>query len=347
MPPRKRRFEALEDRRLLTAIVGPALMSPIPAALAAEASAPPGAATPATTPSAAENSDVAESDGDSSENYVEDAPAETASSAGAAAATSSSDAAGYVPSSSYYPSSSYDQGSYNDYATGSTYSSKTPPVSHSSLQPATVTPILQPSGADSGKIQANASPSDSAPINLPSAGAVPSASSSPPVARSLNSDLARGGLDPVEALSAPIASGSIDMNAALWAPIAWEGDWARLTSRGNLDEPAGAVDGEMARAMDNHSPSLVIGSVGVNLAALEAGIDAVFDRLERLGDELTASPGAVRFSQWLVVATGACAAFEYAYARYREGGPWQTSGEWPILVAPRLRRRWFHLRRKT
>jgi hypothetical protein len=82
----------------------------------------------------------------------------------------------------------------------------------------------------------------------------------------------------------------------------------------------------------------------VNFDAIERGVDEVFDRLERLGSELAEGVGATRFAEWLVIAGGACAAFEYARARYREGGLWQMAAGSSIPYEPRLRRRWFRPR---
>jgi hypothetical protein len=108
---------------------------------------------------------------------------------------------------------------------------------------------------------------------------------------------------------------------------------------------------ELAASVDRVSPTAemqarepITGSFGVNFASIERGIDEVFDRIERLGDELAEGGGATRFAEWLVIAGGACAAFEYARARYREGGLWQMGSGGPIPYEPKLRRHWFRPR---
>lgn len=356
MPLRKRRFEALEDRRLLT--VGAPLVSSVPAAVSTDNPSPSSTAD-AAAPSTADNSGTAESDGDSSDNYDESSPTAAIPSAAAQSSTSASDVGSapstYAPS-TYYRSTTDGQDAYNEYANGSYYSAKISPVLYAPTQPTTVTPVLQAAVPDPANAQVKASPADTFNFNLAAAGAGPSgaglgaaAPTSPPVVRTPVSDLARGGLESTDALSDPIASGAIGTNAALAAPIALAstaGDWIPLPSYA-ADEPVSADADKVASVVDNRTPALLIGPMGVNLAALEAGIDAVFDRLERLGEDFTSSPGAVRFSQWLVVATGACAAFEYARARYREGGPWQAPAPWPIPLEPRLRRRWLRFRRNA
>jgi hypothetical protein len=110
--------------------------------------------------------------------------------------------------------------------------------------------------------------------------------------------------------------------------------------------------GEELLAHDEATPteiragSPITGPTAINFAAIEQGIDNVFDRIERLGDDLVGRAGATRFAEWLVIAGGACAAFEYVRVRFREGTQWQAASHWsvpyePHPYEPRLRRRWF------
>lgn len=128
------------------------------------------------------------------------------------------------------------------------------------------------------------------------------------------------------------------------APVAQSdspGDWHKLSGR------TAAVAEWLARAepllpvAEAAVRSLLIGSVGAQPSTLEDGIDAVFERFDGRGIGLTDHAKVSRIGQWLVLAGGACAAFEYARARYREYGGWQAASAWPVLYEPRLRRRWF------
>jgi hypothetical protein len=130
--------------------------------------------------------------------------------------------------------------------------------------------------------------------------------------------------------------------AELTAPVALAGSGADFN---RPPHEASQIEELLARADRVAPPAQVgtgqpiIGSSSINFAAIEQGIDEVFERIERLGDELAGQAGATRVAEWLVMAGGACAAFEYARIRLREGGPWQAVGSGPVAYEPRLGRR--------
>ena len=118
-------------------------------------------------------------------------------------------------------------------------------------------------------------------------------------------------------------------------------DFHLPTQRAEQVEELLARAEEAAPAAELRTGSPIAGSAAINFAAIEEGIDDVFDRIERLGDDLVGRAGATRFAEWMVIAGGACAAFEYARIRFREGTQWQTASHWAVPYEPQLRRRWF------
>lgn len=330
MPKRKRRFEALEDRRLLAAWVGSSTPTTATNTSSAE-TAPVNAAS--TTPSRSTSTSAADqsgsqSDGSTSDNYTE---------YGSAASNASSDAASY---SSNYASSAYGNDPSNEYT--ATDSSKTPASSHTPAQP-TVTSSLQPVVSDPTSTLVKASSVDAPTFSTSALIPAPSAAVSPPVARS------SGDLVGMDEESAATPADALTANAAAEADVVAPIALASPAVEFNRISVAAATDGESPRA-DQVAPVIdfgagepITGWSPINFNAIEKGVDDVFDRLERLGNELE-GVGATRFAEWLVIAGGACAAFEYARARYREGGPWQARIGWPIPCEPRLRRRWLGFR---
>jgi hypothetical protein len=122
-------------------------------------------------------------------------------------------------------------------------------------------------------------------------------------------------------------------------------DFDRLTERASQIDGLLARAGHVAPVVEAGIGEPIGGSSSINFAAIEQGIDEVFQRLEWLGDGLAGRAGATRFAEWLVIAGGACAAFEYARIRFREAGPWQAASAWPVPCEPRLPRRWLQGRR--
>ena len=336
MPHRKRRFEPLEDRRLLAALVGPSLPTAPAGSSAAEtgpiAPASTGAASPTPAGSIASTGQSGSGpDGESSDNYAEYAPAASSQAASPSSGTSSPSSA---YSNLYYPSASYDNSYSTEYAPSYADASKTPATSHSGTQPTALTPTLQPVAVSSLSGSQGLLPPTTSPGPAPAA--------SPPAARSSGELVGLEG-EPAAASGEPLEAQSLNAQQ-LVAPVALAqapSEWNRLTARAAALEELVVQAGEVAPTAALVARELMVGHAGMNLAALEQGVDDVFDRLDRLGDELADGAGATRLAQWLVLAGGACAAFEYARARYREGGPWQVASGWPIPYEPRLRRRWF------
>jgi hypothetical protein len=344
MPRPKRRFEALEDRRLLAAWGSPST----PASSAAEvgpistANASPAGSTAASSASNASSSSA--TDTTAYDNYSDYAPAVSSPGGG------SSNGYSYAsPSSSYYNTSSNDKTNANEYAASNEYtsnyndSSKTSPTSHATnlTTPVALTAPATTSGA--ADVQLNASSAGSFALLATPGGQGPSAATSPPAARTAFAPLVAIEGEPGVTWSEAVASPNSLTESELEPPVALA-SYEKGINPHNVRQPAAE---ELVAQAEYAHPPVEFGSgpiaelSGINLAAIERGIDEVFDRIERLGDEWAGEVGATRFAEWLVIAGGACAAFEYVRARYREVGPWQAVGGWPIFREPRLRRRWF------
>lgn len=349
MPRRKRRFESLEDRRLLAAWASPStpVGSAADVAPVSAGDANPAASTAAPSASGANgNTDGGSAAQTSSyDNYSEYAPAASSQ------ADSSSNGYSYAsPSSSYNVASSNDSTSASEYAASNEYtnnyndSSKTSPTAHATnvSTPLTLTAPASTSGA--ADVQINSSSAGPFALLAPPAGQGPSAATSPPAARTASAALVAIEGESAVVSGEPVASPSSLSESELAPPIALA-SYEKALKPVEVSQPTGE---EFVAQSERARPSVEFGSrgpiaelSGINLAAIERGIDEVFDRIERLGDDWAGEVGATRFAEWLVIAGGACAAFEYVRARFREVGPWQAVGGWPILREPRLRRRWF------
>lgn len=347
MSPRKRRFETLEDRRLLSVLIGaPASSSSAPATAAEIAPS-----TPPVTSSSADstsNDSTSSSDGDATDNPAEYASA-TPTTGNAANDMSSSTS----PGDAYAPKA-YDNSYASTYATNTSYSyanySKSPasssPLSPSSNQPTSTVPTLPAANPSVNPGTAT----DSFAVLLPNSGAAPAASGSPPAARSPSSESLHVEQETFPSVAEPVAMPTTDGADMLMAPVAQSdspSDSDRLSARTAAVAEWLAGAEPLLPAAEGGARSLLVGSVGVGFATLEDGIDAVFEHFDRLGSDLADHAQVSRIGQWLILAGGACAAFEYARARYREGGTWQATSYWPIPCEPRLRRRWFGGRSKS
>ncbi|HVX15012.1 MAG TPA: hypothetical protein VHC22_27725 [Pirellulales bacterium] len=364
MPRRKRRFESLEERRLLAALVG--APSPVassdatPAQIAPPSAAAVSASAPSANTAAASSSDRTEQvdsgpNGDATDDDAEYATPQSPLSAGNQAASSVGGVAYPSPgdTNSYDASSGYNDYTSNEYA-NPYYSdaTKSPTSSHAGTQPTTANPNLLAVAALSENSSGGSQTSLGAQASLPgitgsggaSAGAVPVVS--PPAVRSpspIDQDLAPA----VASSGAADGEEGVGTQSDLAAPVVLAGaqsDWRWLTARAAAVEEFVAQARELAPTMASVAGEPLTGAAAAHFA-VDQRLDDVFDQLGRLGDRLIDGAGAIRFAQWLVVAGGACAAFEYARARYREGGTWQVTSFWPVPYEPRLPRRWFGRRR--
>jgi hypothetical protein len=343
MSPRKRRFETLEDRRLLSVLVGaPASPTSAPSAAAEIApSAPPVAPSSADSTS---NDSISSSEADSTDN-----PAEYADSAPATIGNPTNDASPSSASPGYaYAPTAYDNSYASTYATNTSYSysnyskspaSTSPSSPSTSVQPTSAVPTLQAVNSNN-----HGTTADSFAVLLPNAGAAPAAANSPPAARTPSSESLHVEQESLTSVAEPVAMPTVEGADLLMAPVAqsdFASDWDRLAARTAAVAEWFARAEPLLPAAEAGARSLLVGSIGAPFATLEDGIDAVFERFDRLGSDLADHAQVSRIGQWLILAGGACAAFEYARARYREGGTWQATSYWPILCEPRLRRRWF------
>lgn len=349
MSPRKRRFETLEDRRLLSVLAGaPASPSSVPSSAAEIApSAPPVAMSSADSTS---NDSTSSSESDSTDNpaeYANAAPATTG------AATNNAPSASASPSYSYaapaYDNSYASNDNYaSNYATSTPYYTKSPASTSpsnpsTSVQTTSTVPTLQ----SVSNLSQSTTTDASFAVLLPNAGQAPAAASSPPAARSPSNESLRVELEAPASIAEPVALPTTDGAETLMAPVAQSDSlsgWDRLSARTAAAAEWFARAEPLLPAAEAGARSLLVGSAGAPFATLEDGIDAVFERFDRLGD-LADHAQVSRIGQWLILAGGACAAFEYARARYREAGAWQATNAWPILCEPRLRRRWFGRRK--
>ncbi|HEX7376439.1 MAG TPA: hypothetical protein VF278_04970 [Pirellulales bacterium] len=334
MSSRKKRFEMLEERRLLSvwgeAASAAAVVAPAPS-----------------TASAGEYSGIAAPDDDSSAEYATAPPASAGTIvAPSAPADAPASAATSNATASANPAAAYNRGYADSYSADTAYTkpaSPATPTQPQTGQPATVAPNLPPLNPN---LDQHATV-DALAVSPPLSADSPAAAASPPIARSPAREA--GPLD-LEA-GAPIALPSAGGEQTLVSPVAEgesAGQWPRIGDRAL----AALAAEELASSAPLHlvaepARAVLIGDAGAPFAALEKSIDAVFERLDQLGGELAEHGQASRVGQWVVVATGACAAFEYARARYREGSGWQAATGGPVFYEPRLRRRWFATRRKT
>lgn len=320
---RKRCFETLEDRRLLSGIAGSA--TPAPASLvgdmakaqpvSAEASA--AGTSSSATPTTAES------------------PNEYAASSGATASNATAEYAARN-SSIDYPNG------YDSNSRLTPYYSPAQTAAIQSLaaalgeQPQTAR-VMTPSEA-LALVGAVASASTFAAGGAPATGAT----------RWNPSDLVvRSESSRPLAISVPSTPGPVEGTQELAAPVALlapDGD----ATPGTADEAA--IAQLLQRAADAASAAapqvakLLTGPAGINLALVERGVDELFERLDRLGGELAESAGPRQFAHLLMAAAGAAAAWEYARARYREGEARQTA-DWRAPRELQLRRRWLVRRR--
>lgn len=322
MSNRKKRFEMLEERRLLS-VWGDGASSAAPAAVAPAFS----------TAFTGEYSGSATADDDSSAEYA------TAPPTAAGAASNATPPAN--------PAAAYNRGYTDSYSADTAYTKPTSPATPTQPQtgqPPAVALNLPPLNLNLDQNAAVNSFAVSPPLSADS----PAATASPPIARS--PALEAGPLD--QQSSAPVALPAAGGEQTLVSPVA-EGEsagrWQQIGDRvlAALEAAEIASGAPLHLVAEPAARAVLIGDAGAPFAALEKSIDAVFERLDQLGGELTEHGQASRVGQWAVVATGACAAFEYARARYREGGGWQAATGGPDFYEPRLRRRWFATRRKS
>jgi hypothetical protein len=346
MPRRKRRFESLEDRRLLTALAGPMTPAQSPAADVAEVApastamaTTPVSTTPGSTGASSDGADQVESqsDGDESDGSAEYASSQPASPSSGSPSSTGTTSASSNDYGSNYNNSSYDSPSSSGDSSSSKGRSTTPPT----------TALNLPSASEEATGPTNVASVLSSTLSLPTLEPGPSVTTSSQAARSPSAST----------ISEPDAAGTSGelqgndslIDADLSAPVALASsatDFHRLAERAGRAEELPAHAEQIAPAAQVRGGAPIAGSAAVDLAAIEKGIDEVFDRIERLGDDLVGGDGATRFAEWLVIAGGACAAFEYARIRLREAAPWQTAGPGAVPYEPRLRRRWFGRRRR-
>ncbi|HWB12357.1 MAG TPA: hypothetical protein VG826_24235 [Pirellulales bacterium] len=343
MPRRKRRFESLEDRRLLAALVGPMTPAQSPVGNVAEFA-------PASALASAASADktFADSAGDADSQPDGDPSNDSSEYASAASQGATPSSTGTTAASSYdYGSSSYNNSSY-EYSSSSTdpYSSKTPSTPHTTTQPPTASnPALSGEEATGGLI--NVASTATSAFSLSTDGPGPSATNSPPAARSSPASIVseQDAGDVTGETQGPDPSVAAELSAPV-ALASSPSDFDHLTDRPQIEDLVGHAD-NLAPAAEIRNGAPIVGSSAVDVAAIEKGIDEVFDRIERLGDDLVGRAGATRLAEWVVIAGGACAAFEYVRIRVREAATWQTVGPWPVAPEPRLRRRWFRGRRNS
>lgn len=346
MPHRRRRFESLEDRRLLATLV--ALADPSPAAAADQAPAM-SDLIPASTPPATNGTSTASAASASSDASPDSYGYASAPQSGYGSSSYGSNSS-YSYGDSYDPAANYDNTpgdntpTYNIPANSTTStpsSSPSTPINSATAQSSNSQPTIV-QGADA---QPNPVAPSTVVVPASPAAAPPAATASPPVAGSPSTaKLADQGS---AKLLQPVALEEAGGDQALLPPVATTNapsDWRRLSDVDELQETAieqAAIE-FVETQLNPREP--IARSLAFN-SAMERGIDEVFDRLDRLGNELAAEVGSASLAHWLVISGGACAAFEYARARFREGGSWQfAQGGWPMPVEPRLQRRWFSRR---
>lgn len=337
MARRTRRFESLEERRLLAAVS----TSPDVAALVAAPTTAAGTSAPAAGTAGASNGATPDSAPD--------------------ATPGDANSGGYGPTATAAASSSAGEyGSYTDYAASAAADHYTSASSTEYYPRATSTPAATTStSTDSGSLSAQAAAvqvlqsaqANATSNNAPSSTLVSGAAAGAPAAGSPGGPVrfdpqdlvARRELAEPSSGAAAIAVVAGD-DAHLVAPVAW-GMWGEqhlpVASEPEADAPS-AVRERPVLSEPPRSAALIAGAVGVELAFLERGVDDLLERLEQLGDELPSASTALHVGECVVLTAGAAAAFEYVRAQFREGGSWQgfiDGGREPW--EPRLRRRWF------
>lgn len=336
MARRTRRFESLEERRLLAAVAN----SPDATALV-------GAASPAASPVVQPSSGSSAADGASSDSTPGDSsPGEYAA---AAPGDQSSAAPGYDTYTGYSSPTGADH-----YADPAATKYEPPASSNSATSPAATSSTAN-QGVQSGlaqllqPVQAGVPTAEGqAVVVLPVGPAGAPASGAPvgPVRFDPHDLVARAELDE-PASEAAVPAAIVGDEQPLVAPVAWATSGAQRTI-GQLD----ADDTNYAAPPIVEEPSLfeaspqivglITGAVNGDWSKIERGVDELFDRLDRLGEELPSAATAWHVGECVALTAGAAAAFEYVRAQFREGGTWQgfIDGErepWE----PRLRRRWF------
>lgn len=325
MARRTRRFESLEERRLLAA----ASNAPDAAAMVAAPLWSPAVVSP-TAPGAANDSSP-----NSTAGYAEYG---AASSADPSYAVSGKTYGSY----SEYPlrPTSGDSTEYGQPTTSRPSTSTTP--SADSLNQSSQAAVLQFSATTP-----TATPSTdtrAAVLSLGAAVAIATAGApGGPVDFDPHNLVARGDLE--EPASGGPAPAVLERAASeLLAPVAW----ATSGHRGDFNAVDADIDAPTAIA-DVSSPTgssstagLIAGAVGADWSYFERGVDELLERLARYGDDLPEATTAWHIGECVGLAAGAAAAFEYVRAQLREGGGWQAfadGGREPW--EPRLRRRWF------
>lgn len=335
MSHRKRRFETLEDRRLLSVVAQAPTSGPSTVAQIAPSTPPVASLSGVDATSGSSDDDSS----DYSDEYANQAPPMAGATGDASRASG-----GYVYAAEDYNSyaSAY---TYGNSAHASTKSSSTysPTGNPASDQPSNTLPTLPAGNANLGQGTTN----DSFAVLLPNAGLTSAASNSPPVARSPMAESPSIASDDRALLGEPVALPVTENAETLMAPVAHSdspSDWKTLSARTAAIAEWFARAEPLMPAAETGARAILVGSLGAAIASLEDRADAVFERFGDIGGDLTHAQVS-RIGQWLILAGGACAAFEYARARYREGGACQAMGVWPTFYEPRLRRRWFDRRR--
>ena len=356
---RKRCFESLEERRLL-ADAGGSLATPNPASMIgdstpAQAAAAASPATPDATPgdsyagAATQNSSVATDAASSSAatnaaSTAAESPNEYASSSSGSTGSDSPATPSYAANDYTAPNSSGQ--SAGQYANARSYSSATNYSTpyYTPAQTAGLDSLVAALAEQARASQANSPLAPLAPVGPTTSGAASSGGGGAPagIVGSRPSDLVvRSEMAPPLAVGHPTPAfeqqaGELTVPIALLAPGSPELDYAPT-------EPEIALDEDRSDESDATTPefaALVAGPLAANLDRIERGVDALFERLERLGAEWAHGAGPRRFGQALVAAAGAAAAWEYARARRREADAARTPYDWRApreLQLPRRR----------
>ena len=320
MARRTRRFESLEERRLLAAVNS----SPDAAALV-------GSASPVTTPST---------------------PAASSAGGVAVGTPSASDASsneyGATPTGYSEYAAPATAGSYTEPGTGKYY----PPANSNPTAPAAATTGQSAQAAlvqllPLGQAIRTSADAQAAVLSPGAAGAPAAGAAGGPVRFDPHDLVARWELDePVSDSTPPVAVVGDDQ--PLTAPVAWANSGEdRPRALFDADTAALPVDRPPFLAGSPQVAGLIAGAIGADWSRIERGVDQLFERLERLGEELPSAATAWHVSECVVLTAGAAAAFEYVRAQFREGGTWQAfvdGGREPW--EPRLRRRWLRPRKE-
>lgn len=340
MARRTRRFESLEERRLLAAVTNSSDGAALVGAVSPAASA---ASQPAPSASEAQGASPDSTPGDASAGEYAATPAgDAASTASASKGTYGS----YSEYSSPAAADSYtDPGATQYYPTASSSATTPPAPASTAANQSALTALAEVSQpvqpiAPAADVQA-AVISPGGPTAAPAAGAPGG-----PVRFDPHDLVARAEFDE-PASDAAVPAEIVGDERQLVAPVAWATSGAHRT----IDRPdADATEIAAPPVIEeqllfNASPQivgLIAGAVSGDWSKIERGVDELFERLERLGEELPSATTAWHVGECVALTAGAAAALEYVRAQFREGGTWQgfIDGErepWE----PRLRRRWF------